>query len=127
MLWNFEVLYLTEALTNFLGVVARFPESVVVAGLIGLLVTGEKTTAMVATITVVVRTTELGLNLIESSRVAAARNSVEIDLALKMRCSSAPFLAGFLPCFSLFLGILRCCAPCHDTGNRSKDLSGYDS
>jgi hypothetical protein len=42
MLWNFEVLYLTEALTNFLGVVARFPESVVVAGLIGLLVTGEK-------------------------------------------------------------------------------------
>jgi xanthine dehydrogenase iron-sulfur cluster and FAD-binding subunit A len=127
MLWNSEVLYLTEALTNFLGVVARFPESVVVAGSIGLLVTGEKTTAMVATMTVVVRIAELGLNLIESSRIVAARNSGEIDSALKMRCSSAPFLAGFLPCYSLFLGILRCCAPSHDTGNRSKDLSGYDS
>jgi hypothetical protein len=67
MLWNSEVLYLTEALTNFLGVVARFPELDVVAGLIGLPVTGEKTVAMVATMNVVVRTAELGLNLIESS------------------------------------------------------------
>jgi hypothetical protein len=58
---------LTEALTNFLGVVARFPELVVVAGLIGLPVTREKTAAMVATMIVVVRTAELGLNLIESS------------------------------------------------------------
>jgi hypothetical protein len=54
-------------LTNFLGVVARFPESVVVAGLIELPVTGEKTAAMVATMIVVARTVELGLNLIESS------------------------------------------------------------
>jgi hypothetical protein len=78
MLWNSEVLHLTEALTNFLVVVARFPESVVVAGLIGLPVTDEKTAAMVATMTVVVRTAELGLNLIESSRIAAAINSGEI-------------------------------------------------
>jgi hypothetical protein len=48
-------------------------------------------------------------------------------LALKLRCSSALFLAEFLPCFSLFLGTLRCCAPSHDTDNRSKGLLGYDS
>jgi hypothetical protein len=48
-------------------------------------------------------------------------------LPLKMRCSSALFLPEFLPCFSLFLGIPRCCAPSHDTGNRSKGLSGYGS
>jgi Flp pilus assembly protein CpaB len=39
---------------------------------------------MVATMIVVVRTVELGLNLTESSRIVAARNSGEIDLALKM-------------------------------------------
>jgi xanthine dehydrogenase iron-sulfur cluster and FAD-binding subunit A len=126
MLWSSEVLHLTEALTNFLGVVARFPELVVVAGLTELPVTGEKTAAMVATMIVVVRTAELGLNLTKSSRIAAARNSGEIDLALKMRCSSALFLAGFLPCFSLFLGTLRCCVLSHDTNNRSMGLSGYD-
>jgi hypothetical protein len=60
MLWSSEVLHLTEALTNFVGVVARFPESVVVAGLIGLPVTEEKTDAMVATMTVVVRTVKPG-------------------------------------------------------------------
>jgi hypothetical protein len=48
-------------------------------------------------------------------------------LALRMRCSLALFLAEFLPCFSSFLGTLRCCAPSHDTGNRSKGLSGYGS
>jgi hypothetical protein len=48
-------------------------------------------------------------------------------LALRMRCSSTLFLAEFLPCFSLFLGTLRCCVPSHDTGNRSRGLSGYDS
>jgi hypothetical protein len=48
-------------------------------------------------------------------------------LALGMRCSLALSLAGFLPCFSLFLGTLRCCVPSHDTGNRSKGLSGYGS
>jgi hypothetical protein len=67
MLWNSEVLHLTEALTNFLWVVARFPELVVVAGFMGLPVTREKTVAMVATMIVVVRTAKLGLNLIESS------------------------------------------------------------
>jgi uncharacterized MAPEG superfamily protein len=58
---------LTEALTNFLEVVARFPESVVVAGLTGLPVTEGKIVAMVATIAVVVRIAELGLNLVVSS------------------------------------------------------------
>jgi hypothetical protein len=48
-------------------------------------------------------------------------------LALRMRCSSAFFLAEFLPCFSLFLGTLRCCVPSHDTDNRSKGLSSCDS
>jgi hypothetical protein len=48
-------------------------------------------------------------------------------LALRMRCSSTLFLAGFLPCFSLFLGTLQCCVPSHDTDNRSMGLSGYDS
>jgi hypothetical protein len=99
MLWNSEVLHLTEALTSCLGVVARFPELVVVAGLIGLPVTGEKTAEMVAMMIVVVRTAEMGLNLIESSWIAAARNSGETGLALRMRCSSTLFLVGFLPCF----------------------------
>jgi hypothetical protein len=112
---------------NFLGVVAGFPESVMVAGLIGLPVTGEKIAVMVATMTVIARTAELGLNLIGGSRIAAARNSVEIGLALRVRCSSALFLAGFLPCFSLFLGTLRCCVLSHGTDNKNMGLSGYDS
>jgi hypothetical protein len=118
---------LTEALTNFLEVVARFTESVVVAGLTGLPVTGEKTAAMFATMTVVVGIVELGLNLVVSLRIVAARNSGEIDLALRMRCSLALFLAEFLPRFSLFRGTLRCCGPFCDTGNRSKGLLGCDS
>jgi hypothetical protein len=48
-------------------------------------------------------------------------------LALRMRCSLALFLTEFLPCFSLFLGTLRCCGLFHDTGNRIKSLSGYGS
>jgi hypothetical protein len=48
-------------------VVVRFPELAVVAGLIGLPVTGEKTTEMVAMMVVVVKTAELGLDLVESS------------------------------------------------------------
>jgi hypothetical protein len=48
-------------------------------------------------------------------------------LALKMLCSLVLSLAGFLPCSSLFLGILRCYGPFHDTGNRSEDLSGCGS
>jgi hypothetical protein len=114
-------------LTNFLEVVARFPESVVVVGLTGLPVTEEKIVAMVATMTVVARIAELGLNLVVSSRIAAAKNSGNIGLALRMQCSLALFLAEFLPYFSLFLGTLRCCGPFHDTGNRSKGLSGYGS
>jgi hypothetical protein len=39
----------------------------VVAGLIGLPVTGEKTAEMVSMMIVVVKTTELGLDLVESS------------------------------------------------------------
>jgi Flp pilus assembly protein CpaB len=39
---------------------------------------------MVATMIVIVRTAELGLNLTEGSRIAAARNSGEIGLALKV-------------------------------------------
>jgi hypothetical protein len=127
MLWNSEVLHLTEALTNFLEVVAGFLKSVVVAGLIELSVTEEKTAAMVATMTVVVRIVELGLNLIESLRIAVTRNSGEIGLTLRMRCSSVPFLAEFLTCFSLFQDTLQCCVLCHDTDNRSMGLSGCDS
>jgi hypothetical protein len=67
MLWSSEVLNLTEVLTSCLVVVARFPELAVVAGLIGLPVTGEKTAEMVAMMIVVVKTVELGLNLVESS------------------------------------------------------------
>jgi hypothetical protein len=67
MLWSSEVLNLTEVLTSCLVVVARFPELAVVAGLIGLPVTGEKTAEMVSMMIVVVKTTELGLDLVESS------------------------------------------------------------
>jgi hypothetical protein len=48
-------------------VVVRFPELAVVAGLIGLPVTGERTAEMVARMIVVVKTAELGLDLVESS------------------------------------------------------------
>jgi hypothetical protein len=67
MLWSSEVLHLTEVLTSCLVVAARFPELAVVAGLIGLPVTREKTAEMVAMMIVVVKTPESGLNLIESS------------------------------------------------------------
>jgi hypothetical protein len=62
-----EVLNLIEVLTNCRVVVVRFPELAVVAGLIGLPATGEKTTEMVAMMIVVVKTAELGLDLVESS------------------------------------------------------------
>jgi hypothetical protein len=127
MLWSSEVLHLTETLTNFLEVVAKFPESVEVAGLTGLPATEGKIAAMATTMTVIARIAELGLNLVVSLRIVAAKNSGEIGLALRMRCSLALFLAEFLPCSSLFLGSLRCCGPSHDTGNRSKGLSGYGS
>jgi hypothetical protein len=127
MLWSSEVLHLTEASTNFLEVVAKFLELAVVAGLTGSLATEGKIAVTAATMTVVARIAELGQNLTVSSRIAAAKNSGEIGLALRMRCSLPFFLAEFLPCFSSFLGTLRCCGPSHDTGNRSKDLSGYGS
>jgi hypothetical protein len=62
-----EVLNLIEVLTNCRVMVVRFPELAVVAGLIGLPVTREKTAEMVARMTVVVKTAELGLDLVESS------------------------------------------------------------
>jgi hypothetical protein len=127
MRWSSEVLHLTEALTSFLEVVAKFPESVEVAGLTGLPATEGKIAAMAAMMTVIARIAELELNLVVSSRTAAAKKSREIGLALRMRCSLALFFVEFLPCFSSFLGSLRCCGPFHDTGNRSKGLSGYGS
>jgi hypothetical protein len=48
-------------------------------------------------------------------------------LASRMRCSSVPFLVGFVPCSSLSLGTLRCCGLFHDTGSRSVDLLGCGS
>jgi hypothetical protein len=125
ILWSSEVPNLTEALMNFLEVVARFPEWVVVAGLTGLLATEGKIAATAATLTVVAGIAELGQNLTVGSRIAAARNSGETGLALRIQCSLAPSLAEFLPC--LFLGTLRCYGPSHDTSNRSKDLLGYGS
>jgi hypothetical protein len=62
-----EVLNLIEVLTNCRVVVVRFPELAVVAGLIGLPVTGEKTAEMVARMIVAMKTAELGLDLVESS------------------------------------------------------------
>jgi hypothetical protein len=125
--WSSEVPNLTEALTNFLEVVARFPEWVVVAGLTGLPATEGKIAATAATLTVVAGIAELGQNLTVGSRIEVARNSGETGLALRMRCSLVPSLAEFLPYSSLFLGTLRCYGPSHDTGNRSKDLLGCGS
>jgi hypothetical protein len=48
-------------------VVVRFPELAVVAGLIGLPATGEKTAEMVARMTVIVKIVVLRLDLVESS------------------------------------------------------------
>jgi hypothetical protein len=48
-------------------VVVRFPESAVVAGLIGLLRLGGKTVEMVARMTVVVKIAALRLDRVESS------------------------------------------------------------
>jgi hypothetical protein len=83
MLWSSEVPNLTEVLTNFLEVVAGFPEWVAVAGLPGSLVIDGKTAATAATLTVVVGIAELGQNLIVGSRIASARNSGETGLALR--------------------------------------------
>jgi hypothetical protein len=127
MLWSSEVPNLTEALTNFLEVAARFPEWVVVARLPGSLATEGKIAATAATLTMVAGIAELGQNLTVGSRIAAARNSGETGLALRMRCSLVLSLAEFLPCSSSFLGTLWCYGPSHDTGNRSKDLLGCGS
>jgi hypothetical protein len=127
MPWSSEVPNLTEVLTNFQEVVARFPEWVVVAGLTGLLATEGKIAAAAATLTVVAGIAELGQNLTVGSQIAAARNSGETGLALRMRCSLVPSLAEFFPCSSSFLGTLRCYGPSHDTGNRSEDLLGCGS
>jgi hypothetical protein len=127
MLWSSEVLNLIVVLTNFLEVVARFPESAAVAELTRLLATEGKISTTAATMTVVAGIAELGQNLTVSSQIAVAKNSGEIGLALRMRCSLALFLAEFLPCSSSLLGTLRCYGPSHDTGNRSKDLLGYGS
>jgi hypothetical protein len=67
MLWNSEVLRWTEALTNFPGVVAIFPESAVVVELIVLPAIGEKTVEMAARMTVVVEIAALRLGRVESS------------------------------------------------------------
>jgi hypothetical protein len=64
---NSEVLNLIVVLTNCRVVVVRFPELAVVAGLIGLPATGEKTAAMVAKMIVVVKINVLRLDLVESS------------------------------------------------------------
>jgi hypothetical protein len=127
MLWSSDFLNLTVALKNFLEVVARFLESAAVAEFTGLLATEGKIAATAATMTVVAGIVGLEQNLPVSSQIAVAKNLGEIGLALRMRCSLAPFLAEFLPCSSLFLGTLRCYGPSHDTGNRSEDLLGYGS
>jgi hypothetical protein len=62
-----EVLNLIVVLMNYRVVVVRFPELVVVAGLIGLPATGEKTAEMVARMIVVAKIVELRLDLVESS------------------------------------------------------------
>jgi hypothetical protein len=63
MLWGSEVPNLTEALTNYLEVAARFPEWVAVAGLPGSLATEGKIAATAATLTVVAGIAKLGQNL----------------------------------------------------------------
>jgi hypothetical protein len=127
MPWKSEVPNLTEALTNFLGVVARFPEWVVVAGLTVSLVTEGRIAAMAAMLIVAVEIAELRRNSIVDSRIVAARNLDETGLAWRMQCSLVLSLAEFLPCFSLFLDTLRCCGLSHDTGNRSEGLLGCGS
>jgi hypothetical protein len=62
-----KVLNLIVVLTNCRVVVVRFPKLVVVAGLIGLPATREKTAEMVARMIVAVKIAELGLDLVESS------------------------------------------------------------
>jgi Flp pilus assembly protein CpaB len=66
--------------------VAIFLESAAVVGLTGLLATEGKIAATAATMPVVAGIAELGQNLTTSSRIAIAKNSGEIGLALRMRC-----------------------------------------
>jgi hypothetical protein len=86
MLWNSEVPNLTEALTNYLGVAARFPEWVAVVGLAGLLATEGKIAATAATLTVVAGIAELGQNLTVGSRICGChkfgRNWLGIEDAM---------------------------------------------
>jgi hypothetical protein len=127
MLWSSGVPNLTEVLTNFLGVVARFLEWVAVAGLTELLESEGKIATMATMLVVVVGIAELVQRLTVGSRTAAARSSEETGLAWRMQCSLVLFLVEFLPRSSLFLGTLRCCGLSHDTGNRSEGLLGCDS
>jgi hypothetical protein len=62
-----EVLNLIEVVTNCRVVVVTFPELAVVAGLIGLPVTGKTIAEMVAKMIVVVKIAKLRLDLVESS------------------------------------------------------------
>jgi hypothetical protein len=85
---SFGVLNLILVLMNYRAAVVRFPESAVVAGLIGLPATEGKIAEMVAMMIVVVEIAALRLDLVENSWVVAARSSGEVDSALRMRCSS---------------------------------------
>jgi hypothetical protein len=67
MLSSSGVLNLIVVLTNGRVVVVRFPELVVVAGLIGLPATEGKIAEMVAMMIVVVKIVVLRLDLVESS------------------------------------------------------------
>jgi hypothetical protein len=127
VLWNSEVPNLTEASKSFLVAVARFPEWVVAVGLTVLLATEGRIAVKAATLIVIVEIAGLVQSLAADSRTAAARSSAETGLASRMRCSSTPSLAEFVPCSFLFQGILRCCGLFRDTGNRSGDLLGCGS
>jgi hypothetical protein len=127
VLWNSEVLNLTEASKSFLVAVARFPEWVVAVGLTVLLATEGRIAVKAATLIVVVEIAGLVRSLAADSRTAAARSSAETGLASRMRCSSTPSLAEFVPWSFLFQGILRCCGLFRGTGNRSGDLLGCGS
>jgi hypothetical protein len=114
-------------LTNYQVVVARLLELVVVAGFTEFPATEGKIAEKVAMIVAVVEIATLRLNLVENSRIVAARNSGIVVSALRMQCSSKLSLAEFLRCSSWFLGTLHCYVLFHDTDNRNTGLLGYDS
>jgi hypothetical protein len=92
---GFEVLNLILVMTNCLVVVAIFLGLAAAAKLTELPKSEGRTAEKVAKMVAIAEIATLQLDLVENSQTVVARSLGEVDLALRRRCSSLPFLAEF--------------------------------